>query len=257
MVDYDTPTGPPPPEGFYDRAVRNKMTVDSKGGIFITVATVQGWAGQQPKGLVFCHGSGGSAGRSVDDPSINYLVNKLAQTTVLQTGDWALQAWGNQDAIDAVDEGVDDLLNNWGVQLPVAVVGASMGGTTALNYAFYHPTKVSCVVGLIGLTDLGAFYDRWSLIDSSVSAQIDTAYGGSFDEADRQAYSPVEFADRFPEDMPIGLWTSSNDPIVLPAYHASFIAKRPQTYQNVFGAYGHGGIAQSAETLVPWVLANS
>lgn len=235
----------------YKRTVRSR--IDLVGSeVVVTTATATGWAGAEPRGIIFCHGSGDDAAATQTRSDMRGLIRELAQFGTVQSADWGLQAWGNDACVAAVDDGVDRLVADWGVTEPVALVGVSMGALSVLNYAVRYPARVACVAAVIGLTDLGALYDT----QPSYVAGINTAYGGSFDAGDRADHSPIAFVDDLPDDMPISLWTSSNDTLVLPAWHAAFRAARPQTSRFDLGAHGHGWGAGDDATIAEWVRRN-
>lgn len=235
----------------YQRTLR-VLCETADGETVITTATTTGFAGREPRGVIFCHGSGDNALSTLTRTDMRGMIRDLARNGVTQSADWALQAFGNDACGTAIYNGIQRLRTTWGVMGPVALVGVSMGGCSVLNYAVRQPDDVACVAAVIGLTDLGALYDT----HPEYQAEIDAAYGGSFDEADRASHSPIEEVDSFPADMPISLWTSTNDPLVLPAWHAAFKAARPQTEQFLMGDHGHGFAPENSVDVAAWVAAH-
>lgn len=219
------------------------------GETVITTATVEGFCGRVPKGVVFCHGSGDDAKATQTRSDMRNLIKLLAQDAVVQASDLALQSWGNDASVTQSGNSVARLVTDWKVRTPVAFVGVSMGTLTAANYAVRFPANLSCLALVIGLTDLGAYYDS----TPASQAEINTAYGGSFDSTERAEHSPIAFANSLPANLPVSLWTSSNDPLVLPAWHAAFKAARPQTQQFDLGAHAHAWGEGDDVDIADWV----
>lgn len=220
---------------------------------YVFLGAMPTWNGTQKNGVIFCHGSGGTAFQTLDEANHRKSMYGLGQFSTVQSADWGLQAWGNDTAISLIDAGIDEFKNNWGVEGKVGLVGVSMGGCNVLNYAVRNPDKVACVAGILALTDLGKIYDDNV---SGVAGEINTAYGGSFDASDRAMHSPISFVNEIPEDMPIKLWTAPDDTIVVPSTHTAFIAARPQTEQKVLGSgYGHSAwnVGIAADEVTEWV----
>lgn len=235
----------------YPRPLRRDWTMVGSENV-VTIGAIESWNGEETRGTIYCHGSGQTAFAAYTANDARSLVSNLAYASTVQSADWGLQSWGNDTAVTEIGNGIDRLRNDWGVTGKIALVGASMGGCNALNYAVRFPEDVACVAAVIALTDLGALYDT----HPEYVAEIDTAYGGTFDSADRAAHSPIAFANTLDAAMPISLWTSTNDPLVLPAWHTAFVAARPQTEQFDIGAHGHGFGLEDGPVIADWVLAN-
>lgn len=191
------------------------------------------WQGAQPKGVIWCHGSG-------EDASTSYLngyrlVTELAKRSTVHVGDLGFQTWGNDTVVTRIDEAIDHLEATYGVTTPVVLVGISMGGCSALNYALRNPDKVAGVAAVIPLVDLdnsrnnAALSYRWP--------EIDAIYGTP--PADYSEHSPVEFAAQLDPEMPIHVWSSSDDTLAPQSTHEAFVAARPQTGFSDIGAVGH------------------
>jgi len=174
---------------------------------------------------------------------------ELSQFATVRAQDFGGMTWGNDAGTDKVHTAIAQMRSTWGVTGKVALVGISMGGCVVLNYTKRFPDDVACVAAAIGLTDLGTLYDS----ETGYDASIDAAYGGSFDTDDRNNHSPQLFINSIPPSLPISLWTSTNDPIVYPAWHAAFKAARPQTDQFLMGDLGHGFTNTQSALLAQWI----
>lgn len=191
------------------------------------------WTGEQPHGVIVCHGSGTVAEDTTY--SLRRMIHALGKHATIHIGDLGFQTWGSDVVIDRIDAAVTRL-QSAGVETPVALLGASMGGCSALNYAHAHPSKVKCVAAVIPLVDLAdARANPWL---TTRWPEIDAIYGAP-PAADYTGHNPVGFATDLPSDMPIHVWSSSDDGLARPATHSAFLAARPQTGFTQLGPVGH------------------
>lgn len=86
----------------------------------------------------------------------------------------------------------------------VLLLGYSMGGAVALNYAKDHPTVVAGVIGEAPTVDLDGMYPGFA-------AEMDAAYGGSY-AANGASRSPMRFAAALA--VPIRLYSGVDDATV-------------------------------------------
>lgn len=234
------------------RSIRSRVEFDA-GEDIITLGTTSSWNGRYKRGIIFAHGSGGTAWQTLTDAAHRYSIYELAQFGMVQTADWAFQSWGNMAAVNSIDAGVQRL-RSFGVTGPVALVGISMGGANILNYARRHPENVACVAGVLALTDVGKVYDD---NPGQVQTEIDAAYSG-FDALDRAEHSPLYFAHEL--DMPIKLWTAPDDTVVVPSQHSDFVSARPETEQEILpagGGHSAYNVYVAADSVANWVRNNS
>ena len=196
------------------------------------------YARVEPRGarIIYCHGSGSSASAVSVDPSELGFIREATELGEVFAADLGGETWGNDLAVSRIDSYVGDG--------PAILVGISMGGCNALNYARAHPDKVVGVAGVIPLVDLEA-------ARQFAGAAIDAAHPGG-GSAGR---SPVNFAADLPGGMPIHLWTSSDDPLLPPSAAEAFVEARPQTGLTSLGAVGHGSwaAALAIPTLMPFL----
>lgn len=196
--------------------------------------------------LIWCHGNYGTA--QADYSAYSTELRLLAQRYTVIAADLGFNTFGNDTGVTRVGQAVAYLAASWASSGPVVLVGASMGAAVALNYAVRFPANVAACALIIPALSL--------LVDPSHPAadEIDAAYPPAYNDATNgPTHSPIQFAGNLPTDMPIHLWTSSDDPTVPPATADAFVAARPQTGRTVFGAYGHGGINVAAPLVASWL----
>lgn len=199
--------------------------------------------------LIWCHGNFGTA--EADYSTYRWELQQLAQRYTVCVADLGYNTFGNPTGITRVEQAVAYLAATWGATGPVTLVGASMGAAVELNYARVHPENVAAVACIIPAVDL-------NVPDAHpAAASIDAAYPPAYDPGNptMTAHSPVLFASSLPADMPIHLWTSSNDTTVLPATADAFVAARPTTGRTDIGAHGHGGIDVAVPLVCSWLAS--
>lgn len=208
----------------------------------VVFGTAASWSGEQPAGVIFCHGANESAVISYADDAQNSIQRGIAEHATVHLGDLGgTNTWGNDTAIDRTDSAKAYLEADWAQVGPVPLIGISMGVLTAMAYALANPTKVLCIAAVIPALDLNDLK-----VNRGLAAAIDPAYGGTYDNAtDGPTHSPVMFADDLP-DIPIRLWTASNDPVCVSSTADAFVAARPATERVDLGALGHSDAAVAA-----------
>lgn len=216
--------------------IRSLITegVLAAGETDIVAGGLNTWAGVQPKGIIVCHGSGVNGTDTWY--SVRHIIRRLAQFATVHVGDIGLQTWGSDVVVSRIDEAIDLLASTYATEAPVGILGLSMGGCSALNYAVRHPERVAVVAAAIPLLDLNDaranpwLTARWPEMD----AIYGTWPGAAWDE-----HSPVDFATDLPSDMPIHIWSSSDDGLARRPTHEAFMAARPQTGFTDLGPVGH------------------
>lgn len=211
--------------------------------------TAKAQLGQRPT-LVYCHGSGDTAQTVLGKTGQKALLDALSQKYAVISCDLGLQAFGNDTHVARIVEAVAYIENSWGASGAVTLVGGSMGALGALGYTRLYPERVRAVAGIIPGLDLA------DLMLRGAAADINAAYGGAYNDAtDGPTHSPVQYADELGPDIPIHLWTASDDTITVPATADAFIAARPQTGRTNVGALGHSEAAVTASIsgVVAWL----
>lgn len=199
---------------------------------------------KQLRCLIYAHGSGDTTftATSAAKAGQNALLRTLAQDYFILVADLGLQAgWGNDLHRQRIEDAVSFLSTRWGFNNDqVTLMGGSMGVLGIMQYARVNPTRVRNMVGIIPALDLQSLM-------SSASADINAAYGGAYNDATHgPLHSPVQFADELDEDIPITLFTASNDTITLPSTATAFVSARPRTKRVDLGAVGHTEAAVTA-----------
>lgn len=205
----------------------------------VTVATPQGWCkdGTVP-GIVYCHGATADAIYTHRDTTLRSLLHGLGVHGVTIAPDLGGDTFANDTGITRVGEAITYLRSAWNINPgPVHLIGLSMGAAVALAYTLAHPDDVASVSLMIPGLDLE---DVRANNRGGYAASLNAAYGGTYDDATHgPTHSPVRFADDLPADLPIAMWTSSNDTAAVPFTATEFVTLRPQTTRTSMGAVGH------------------
>lgn len=211
--------------------------------------TAKAELGRKPA-LIYCHGSGDTAQTVLGKSGQKALIAALAQNYAVIAADLGYQAFGNDTHVARIVEAVAYLEATWGTTSRVTLVGGSMGCLGALGYARLYPERVRAVVGIIPGLDLA------DLMLRGAAADINAAYGGAYNDAtDGPTHSPVQYAADLGPDIPIHLWTASDDTIAVPATATAFVAARPTTSRTDVGALGHSeaAVAASQTSVLDWL----
>ena len=193
--------------------------------------------------LIWCHGNNGIVLN--DYTTYNAQMRILAQRYKVYLADLGGNTFGNDTAMTRVNQ----VMAYAGVT-KAYIVGASMGGVVALNYALRYPEKVYAVAGIIPGINLQDQIDR----NTSAAANLNLAYPPAYDDAVYGSmYSPIHYASNLDPALPIKLWVSNNDPICRVQDAQAFVAARPQTELVNMGDYGHGGIDVAVPQVDEWL----
>lgn len=211
-------------------AAKNRYAL---GEVDILLGTLKSDQGKQPRGIVFCHGSGDTAESAAH--SFRFQFNMLAKRALVHIGDLAFQHWAADPGINRVRQAISEL-HRRGVTGKVALLGMSMGAGLALNYANRYPEDVECLALTIPLTDLNDA--RANPYLSTRWPEMDALYPNG-KTGDWQGHNPIEFAATMDAALPIKIWHSTDDPLARPAPTAAFLAARPQTESQSMGAVAH------------------
>lgn len=216
------------------------------------IGSNRSWLGQNPL-VVYCHGSGGTALNILGDAGQREMLFRLSEHHMVIAGDFGFQAFGNDTHRERIGEAIAYARDRFGVSGPVIMVGGSMGALGALGYALVEPDEVRGVAAFIPGLDLADLMLRGAATD------IDAAYPPAYDdETDGPLYSPVQFAANLDPDLPISLFTASDDTISVPATADAFVAARPQTARVDLGALGHStaAVTASVEPIMEFVTTS-
>jgi pimeloyl-ACP methyl ester carboxylesterase len=213
------------------------------------------WSGARTQAALWCHGDGGTANAS-SFQMLNFWKG-LALDYTLMTADLAgTHGFGNDAQMDAMDDAVDYLVASWSAVEPVFLIGASMGATTALNWAKRNPTRVRAVACVIPATDIDYMHTNSA---APVPADIDASYAGGWSQATYGAdHNPITFAASMDAALPIKLWYAPDDTFIPTAMPLAFQAARPQTEVELLPAGGHtdASILNSLTSMRTWLAAH-
>lgn len=144
--------------------------------------------------------------------------------------------WGSDTGITRMDQAYTWHQTQGAKSGPVAIIGFSMGGLLALNYASRNPTHVTCCLLICPVLSLIAVHDGNI---GGYQATIETAYGGSVAyAAAANAHDPLTFMANLV--TPLRIYYSTNDSFCTPAYVASITGGSSGHVESAsMGAAGH------------------
>lgn len=204
---------------------------------------------------LYLHGATGTALSNVQDPYEMNLLRRLATRYLVLAADWGGDTYANDTGIARVAAGIANARAKYNVDSdPVMLVGMSMGNAVGMAYTKANPGDVRAIAGMIPGLDLN---DVDVNNRGGLAAAMNAAYGGDYvDSVHGPDHSPVRFAADLPADLPIRLWTSTNDTYIPPAVQDAFFAARPQTVRTSLGAAGHStaSITGREAEIAAWVL---
>lgn len=206
------------------------------------------WPRMQPVPvIIYCHGATGVTSTVLSHPEEMHIIYELSKFAVVLISDLGGDTYNNDTAIARLEEARLSLASlNIDTSQPIGLVGASMGAGVSLAYARAFPSKVAYVAGIIPFLDIADVRDNNR---GGLAAGINAAYGGLYvDSTHGPTHSPVRFATGLPTDLPIALWTASNDTYTVPATATEFTNLRPQTVRTDVGALDHTMAAIAAST---------
>lgn len=186
------------------------------------------WDGSDPL-VVVCHGRSPTA--AAERACLQWAQNDgggSPHLLKLADRDYALACidaggnltWGNQASSDAVHNAIAWARGN-GFAHPTKkalLLGYSMGGAVAANYAHDHPENVAGLLLEAPGADLDYFYAN------GYASELDTAYGGNY-TLNGKARSPMSFAPSLA--MPALIYTAINDSVVPNSIPHSFYNALP------------------------------
>lgn len=209
--------------------------------------------------IVWCHGHGGNALQAVGAviPSMMAILAALTNEGFQVVAPSMGNTWGNQASQTAIAEAIV-----WGRTLDsnttkTVVMGTSMGGAAALQYALSHIGDVSCIVLFEPALDL-EYIRTTNTVEgiTDLRASIDAAWGFVYPATMTTGSSPLDIAGAL-SSIPIQLWYATDDDIS--HNYASFATSHGNTTLKSLGAVGHTDAALAAVTIsdvVSFVKAN-
>jgi hypothetical protein len=190
-------------------------------------------------GLVLVHGADNPLEfiDPIGQPSSLILAAAMASAGIpCVAGDMGGQAWGNDTVLGRIDAAWALLISQFGVRSDkLCLLGVSMGGAAVSLYSQRYPAKVACVVGLIPLLDLVAFYAANA---GGTQGQVGTAWGVTAPAA-LPARADNATNAHLAENVPLLVGYSSVDATVLPAWVTPYVAKVGGTALVTDSTFGH------------------
>lgn len=214
-------------------------------------------------GVMYCHAAG-SDGSDIINPYAgqSILMQKIAALgyNCFSGQHGGPQTWGNQTALNAMTQSYNHIQTLSGTTPgKIALVGNSMGGLAALNWAKANIAKVSCIVGVIpviNVTDIKV-NDR-----QGYGSIINAAYGGSWLEATYGAsYNPATIAaSGVYDDTPMLFFYGTTDTLCVPEAIQAFKTTVGDNVTLVPIVGGHEISTYNAvnhQTIVDFITANN
>jgi hypothetical protein len=206
------------------------------------------------RGCLYFWGRGNQSWQATDATYWNGLQRKVAESGMpVASGDLgSMTHWGNGTSVTRTEQ-----LRVWqqttqGVKTDkVVLLAVSMGALAALNWARANPTKVSAIVLLTPIVNLGYYHDVYP-DGGVVSAQIDAAYGGTpAYTAAAPTSDPMVYGAAL-SSIPINIWYSDDDTSVRPVDVASFATLTGAKTKSL-GAVGHSAGSLTATELLSFM----
>lgn len=194
--------------------------------------------------VIYCHGLNGTGAQGVGGqglPAVAALLSALAADGWPVVAPSTGNTWGNDAGLVRVAAAAAWARAHLGATAdPAVVVGVSMGGTTALRWAYETPEDCAAAVVILPALDI-----EWIRandpegIDGTASIEAALSLGPS--DPVPESADPARFAPDLA--MPIQLWTASDDDVSHGA--ASFAATTGAQHHDL-GPLGHSNAAVAA-----------
>lgn len=194
------------------------------------------------RGAIFLWGHGNNAGIVTNGGYYNGVGRAPAEFNGLPvvTADFGGNHWGRDDGITKVSALWAYFQSRGLASDKVDLIAISMGTLLALNWAKANPTAVRRILCVNPAVDLADFHDNNR---GGYAAEIETAYGGAAAYATaKTAHNPAENTASF-AGLPIDLYYSTDDTIVVPSTVTAFAAASGAT------AHSLGAVAHTAGSL--------
>lgn len=222
------------------RTVNSLPVAGARTDQVYVASELSGWTGAtRPQPLVIVHGAGYRTQHLTNDPNFpNYcrMTRELAKHFTVYVSDMGGDWWGSPDHVSRIGDAKTYLEANWGTSGPVTLVGFSMGGLAALNYAKANPTLVRAVCTIFPVISL----NRFRTDTPGALTQIDTCYSGGYSDASYGAnHNPALWASSLTSSVPVRIHYSDADSTIPADTITTFAANRPSTQVEMVGHNGH------------------
>lgn len=222
----------------------------------------EGWTGDGSKmGLVYLHGALNTSRQMVD--GVTYPGTKALFAAIVAAGYPLLgvttgDTWGNDTAMTRIDAAKTYLQSTVGAKAgAIGLLGGSMGGCNALNWAKRNLASTACVVGMVPVSDTSDIHTNNR---GGLTTNINSAYGTWSEATYGAARNPVTFAAA--GDL-AGLdylaFGATSDAVCLPATVEAVVTSIGGTasYVAVAGGHSDAAIANiSAATVIAFLDAH-
>jgi pimeloyl-ACP methyl ester carboxylesterase len=203
-------------------------------------------------GIIYCHGSGGTAASTMTPTNIGEfpLLHALAERyPVVGPAIGSGPLWGNDLSNTRMSQVYAYIQTKVGAKAgKVILAGVSMGVLTALVWAHENPDSVAAVVGWLPAVDIADIHDHNR---AGLRASINEHYGGSYDDAvQKYRHNPAYIATTGAYGgLPCRFYYASDDPIAIPATTTAIVAAIGSSASAV--PLGPGGHSQKSVAHVP------
>lgn len=210
-------------------------------------------------GVILAHGALATADYFLTDSDARQLADRITMRQIpgVATDLGGQLTWGNDTLVSRMNDTLTFFNSNLGARTDrVVVVGLSMGGTSVLNWIrnwsandYANLSKVAAIALFVPAVDVNDIYvnDRMGL-----AASIDNAYSGSGGWVANQATAdPANFASGY-SSVPIRIWYSGDDPIIIPSIVEAWGANAGATLTNI-GNVGHTINGVDFEDVASWI----
>lgn len=200
-------------------------------------------------GVIYCHGAAKVANDITNPASIGEypIFDALRQKYCVGVGDNEFTSWGNDATLADVLATYTWMQTMGSKPGKIAIGGASMGVTVAMNFALAHPDKVSCVFGFIPAVNPPS--------NPAFTASLNTSFPPTYNDAiNGPTHNPTNYAANFP-NIPVHLWYSLGDTVAYPQYVAQFAATCPSASATICSTTGDHNQATIATVPIGDVMA--
>lgn len=194
------------------------------------------------QGVMFIHGAGSNATYCISPLGNQDTLTRLIAVDgySARSGDiGGPQTWGNPTAMSRITSMYNALQSSGKVATgKVALVSASMGGLSSMNWAAANPDKVSCIVSVIPVCNVT---DIRNNNRDGYGSLIDAAYPGGWSEATYgENYNPYTYSQMGKlAGIPILFFYGEVDTLCLPEFPVAMAQHPGNNIQLVPLPYGH------------------
>jgi alpha-beta hydrolase superfamily lysophospholipase len=206
--------------------------------------------------VVWCHSAGATAGSEHLEPWLaanNTLpIFDLLGLPII-SAKYGGQVWGNDTAQTRVGDAIAYMTGGeFNAKTDkVLLLGVSMGGMLALNWARANPSKVAAIILFYPAVNL-----QW-IHDNGGAATTEAAYGGSLASfnAAVAAHDPLQHTAEY-AGVPIQMWYSDADTVVGTANQQAFLAAVSGIESHLLPGAGHADMTAINPSSVAGFAAN-